>query len=124
MPNKPNKQNRRNNDSGSRESRLPITDMREQSSGIAIDDASTQKGNVFPKDDDSEGGRHVCKGELHVFALTVTWLGSDIHTVDKHVVSQLVMGEKDVNLHCNNCSGQNKNRYAYNHVLKYILYIV
>ena len=39
MPNKPNKRDSRNNESGSRESRPPITDTRERSSGIAIDDS-------------------------------------------------------------------------------------
>ena len=41
-----------------------------------------------------------------------------------HFFLKFGLGEKDVNLHCDNCCGQNKNRYAYNHVLKNILYIV
>ena len=73
MPNKPNKQNRRNNDSGSRESRPPITDTHEQSSDIAIDDSLVLHLIEALKDDRVMRALHTDSDKLHdkIDSLTV-----------------------------------------------------
>ena len=73
MPNKPNKRDSRNNDSGSRESRPPITDTRERSSGIAIDDSLVLHLIEALKDDRVMRALHTDSAKLHdkIDSLTV-----------------------------------------------------
>ena len=99
MPNKPNKRDSRNNDSGSRESRPPITtDTRERSSGIAIDDSLVLHLIEALKDDHVMRALHTDSDKLHDKIDSLTVLVTNLTTKLENKEQRITELEKTVEL--------------------------
>ena len=94
----PNKRNSRNNDSGSRESRPPITDTHEQSSGIAIDDSLVLHLIEALKDDRVMRALHTDSDKLHDKIDSLTVLVTNLTTQLENKEQRITELEKTVAL--------------------------
>ena len=94
----PNKRNSRNNDSGSRESRPPITDTHEQSSGIAIDDSLVLHLIEALKDDRVMRALHTDSDKLHDKIDSLTVLVANLTTQLENKEQRITELEKPVAL--------------------------
>ena len=94
----PNKRNSRNNDSGSRESRPPISDTHEQSSGIAIDDSLVLHLIEALKDDRVMRALHTDSDKLHDKIDSLTVLVTNLTTQLENKEQRITELEKTVAL--------------------------